>query len=104
MSRQTRRTFLMQAVGAAAAASVLPRIARADVNSQIRIAVIGFNGRGGSHISAFKKELVALCDCDSQVLGRAAKKFEKDNSRKVDTETDFRKILDRKDIDAVSTA
>jgi predicted dehydrogenase len=104
MSKQTRRTFLMQAAGAAAAATVLPRVARADVNSQIRMATIGFNGRGGSHIGAFKKELVALCDCDTQVLNKAARKFEKDNGRKVDTVTDFRRILDRKDIDAISTA
>ncbi len=104
MSKQTRRTFLMQAAGAAAAVSVLPRIARADVNSQIRIATIGFNGRGGSHIGAFKEQLVALCDCDSQVLGKAAKKFEKDNGRKLDQVTDFRRILDRNDIDAISTA
>lgn len=104
MSKSTRRTFLMQAAGAAAACAALPRIARADVNSQIRMATIGFNGRGGSHISAFKNQLVALCDCDSRVLGKAAQKFEKDNDRKLDKVTDFRRILDRKDIDAISTA
>ena len=77
MSRQTRRTFLMRAAGAAAAASVLPRVVRGDVNSQIRMAVIGFNGRGGSHISAFRKEIVALCDCDSQVLNRFRIRFKR---------------------------
>ena len=39
MTKQTRRVFLKQAAGAAAACAVLPRFARADVNSQIRMAV-----------------------------------------------------------------
>jgi predicted dehydrogenase len=104
MSRQTRRVFLQRAAGAAAACTVLPKVARADVNSQIRMAVIGFNGRGGSHIEAFKDHIVALCDCDERVLERAANRFERRNGRKVDEETDFRRILDRKDIDAISTA
>ena len=104
MSKQTRRTFLMKAAGAAAAVSVVPRIARADVNSQPRVAVIGFNGQGKSHIRAYKDHLVALCDCDSNVLGRAAESFENENGRKVDQVTDFRRILDRNDIDVISTA
>jgi predicted dehydrogenase len=104
MARQTRRIFLQQAVGAAAAAAALPRFARADVNSQIRMATIGFNGRGKSHIEGFKDQLVALCDCDSSVLGKGAEAFERQYGRKVDQLSDFRRVLDRKDIDAVSIA
>lgn len=103
MTKTSRRVFL-QTVGTAAACSVLPRIARADVNSQIRIAVVGFNGRGQSHIDAFADHLVALCDCDEQVLGRAADRFEKSYGNKVDRVTDFRRLLDRSDIDAISIA
>jgi predicted dehydrogenase len=47
---------------------------------------------------------VALCDCDERVLERAARRFERSNDRKVDQVTDFRRILDRNDIDAISTA
>jgi predicted dehydrogenase len=104
MTRQSRRVFLQQAAGAAAACAVLPKVARADVNSQIRMATIGFNGRGGSHINAFRDHLAALCDCDARVLGRAAERFERSNGRKLDQEQDFRRILDRQDIDAVSIA
>jgi predicted dehydrogenase len=104
MSKQTRRTFLMQAAGAAAACSVLSRTARADVNSQIRMAVVGFNGRGKSHIDGFKDQLVALCDCDSHVLNQTALSFEKKNGRKLDKIVDFRRLLDRNDIDAISIA
>jgi predicted dehydrogenase len=104
MGRQTRRFFLQQAAGAAAAYATLPRFARADVNSQIRLAVVGFNGRGQSHIEGFNKEIVALCDVDSKVLGKGAEKFEQDYGRKVDQVADFRRLLERKDIDAISIA
>jgi predicted dehydrogenase len=104
MTKQTRRVFLQQSAGAAAACAVLPRFARADVNSQLRMAVVGFNGRGMSHVDGFKDHLVALCDCDEQVLNRVAEKFEKSEGRKLDRITDFRTLLDRKDIDAISIA
>src|SRR5262245_66436258 len=99
MTKQSRRTFLKQAAGAAGAAaaySVLPTRARADVNGQIRVAVVGFNGRGKSHIGGFKDHLVALCDCDSRVLNQTAADFEKKHDRKLEKFTDFRK--DRKSV------
>src|SRR4051812_44991323 len=104
MAKQSRRAFLQQAVGAAAACSVLPRVARADVNSKIRMAVVGFNSRGQSHIEGFNEQLVALCDCDSNVLGKGAEAFDKRYGRKLDQIYDFRKLLDRSDIDAISIA
>ena len=104
MTRQSRRTFLKQAVGAAAAYSVLPMSARADVNSQIRMATVGLNSRGKSHIEGFEDQLVALCDCDSKILGQTAETFYKKHGRKLDQIVDFRRLLDRKDIDAISIA
>jgi predicted dehydrogenase len=104
MAKQTRRVFLQQAAGAAAACAVLPRFARADVSSQIRVATIGVNGRGTSHIGDLADNLVALCDCDEQVLAREAEKFEKSHGRKLDRVADFRRLLDRNDIDAVTIA
>jgi predicted dehydrogenase len=68
------------------------------------MAVIGFNDRGKSHINGFRDQLVALCDCDSRVLGRAAVDFDKKEGRKLDKVADFRRLLDRKDIDAISIA
>src|SRR4029079_9402976 len=104
MSKQSRRAFLQQSLGAAAACSVLPRFARADVNGQIRMATVGLNGRGKSHMEGFNAQLVALCDCDSQVLGKSAAAFEKQYGRKLDQVSDFRRLLDRNDIDAISIA
>ncbi len=68
------------------------------------MAVVGFNGRGKSHIEGFNDQLVALCDCDSTVLGQTADDFHKKHGRKLDQIVDFRRLLDRKDIDAISIA
>ena len=104
MPNQSRRAFLQQGIGTAIACSLVPRSVRADVNSQIRVAVVGFNGRGKDHIQGFKDQLVALCDCDSRVLNQAAQDFDKAYGRKLDKVADFRRLLDRKDIDAISIA
>jgi predicted dehydrogenase len=104
MSNTSRRAFLKRAVGAAAVCTLGARMARADVNSQIRMAVVGFNGRGKSHIDGFRDHLVALCDCDELVLGRTAEDFQKSHGRKLDTVADFRRLLERSDIDAISIA
>jgi predicted dehydrogenase len=104
MTKPSRRKFLQYTVGAAAGCALLPRVARADVNSRVRMAVIGFNGQGRGHIRAFSDNLVALCDCDTDVLGPAAEQFENENGRKLDQVVDFRRILDRNDVDAISIA
>lgn len=103
MVQYNRRHFLQGAAGTVAIA-MLPKIARADVNSQIRVATIGLNGRGTSHIGGFGPNLVALCDCDRGVLAARAGEFEKKNCRKLDQVVDYRELLDRKDIDAISIA
>src|SRR5204862_5644405 len=81
----TRRTFLKSAAATASALS-WPVYSWSQVegsNNDIRIAVVGFNSRGGSHINAFKKmkgvRLVALCDADKNVLESHAKRLEKED-------------------------
>lgn len=103
MSQYNRRRFLQGAAGAVAV-TMLPKFARADVNGQIRVATIGLNGRGRSHLDGFRDQLVAICDCDRRVLGSAASDFERRAGRKLDQIVDYRELLDRKDIDAVSIA
>ena len=101
----TTRRFFLQAAGALTATAVLRRSTQAaDVNSQIRVGVVGCNGRGRTHISAFRDQLVALCDCDAEVLAREVDKFERNNDRKVEGITDFRRLLERSDVDAISIA
>jgi predicted dehydrogenase len=105
----TRRAFLTSSLGTAAALS-LPanhwtRVMGAS--DDIRIAVAGFNGQGRSHIGAYSKmsgvRLVALCDPDKEILEREAKKL-RDAGAAIETYTDIRKLLENKDIDAVTTA
>lgn len=76
-------------------------------NDDLRIAVIGFNGRGRDHIGGFKKlkgvRLVALCDADSNVLAAGKAELAKDGID-VATYTDVRKLLESGEIDAISTA
>jgi predicted dehydrogenase len=76
-------------------------------NEDIRVAVVGFNGRGGDHISSWEKikgvRLAALCDVDSKVLDKRVTQS-KDKGITVEGYTDIRKLLANKDIDAISIA
>jgi predicted dehydrogenase len=93
----SRRGFFLSALGS------LPAFG-AQASDRIRIAVIGVHGRGRDHIHGFNKidgvEVAAICDPDEEVLRSRAAGF----SKRPITETDLRRILDRKDIDAVSIA
>ena len=101
----SRRDFLAT-TAATVAASSLPSLSRAanQDHSDIRVAVIGFNGRGNYHINQLKHNLVALCDVDEQVLNKKADWVKSEWGRNVERFTDYRKLLERKDIDAVSIA
>jgi predicted dehydrogenase len=109
MSEVNRRTFMM-AAGTVAASGVAIRSASAGVgpNDTVRAAVLGVNGRGTAHIGGFMgtkgTSVAVLCDPDRVVLDRRSKEFESHHGAKVETETDLRKVFDRKDIDVVSIA
>jgi predicted dehydrogenase len=102
----SRRRFLETSAAATAAvwSASWTKSVFAQDTADIRIAVIGFNGQGRGHIEASHRNIVALCDADEAVLARTAKEFADRYNKKVDTYTDFRKLLERKDIDAVTTA
>jgi len=109
MNTLTRRSFLKSSLITTAAVSMPAHLWAAvrGANEDIRVAVIGFGSRGESHIKAFSTmkgvRLAALCDCDTRILENAAKKFA-DKGAPVKTFTDVRKLLEDKDIDAISTA
>ena len=69
MSTVDRRHFLMSSVALPAA---LKASALQSPNNTVRVAVVGFNGRGKAHISAYLKmpnvEIAALCDVDQSVV------------------------------------
>ena len=87
----TRRDFLDNSILAAAAAlagtapvsaaepaSVSTR--RIGPNDKIRVAVIGVNGQGGSHLGEWLKnpdvDLVAICDCDPAAYREACRQVQ----------------------------
>ncbi|MCX5646221.1 MAG: Gfo/Idh/MocA family oxidoreductase [Phycisphaerae bacterium] len=109
MTHITRRQFVKGSVAAGLGMALATPMSRVlGANNDIRVAVVGINGRGSDHIKAFGDmkgvRLVAFCDVDRKVLGNKAQAFEKKYSRKVDTYVDIRKLLENKDIDAISIA
>jgi predicted dehydrogenase len=112
MNRSSRRDFLRELGGGAAAglftslSAGMARVAMAgstaqSANEQIRIGSIGVGGRGTENLAAVIKQVVAVCDVDKKHLADAQAKIEKATGRKCDAYGDYRKLLDRQDIDAV---
>lgn len=106
----TRRDFLKSSIASAVGLSVLPTFTRAraqGANSDIRYAVIGFNGRGKDHLKEMGEvkgtRLVALCDVDSAILSHEMQRCET-QGQKVQGYTDVRKLLENSEIDAVTIA
>jgi predicted dehydrogenase len=94
-----RRAFLLSA-GALAA--------RAGANDRIRTAVIGLGGRGRDHMNVLARlegvEVAAFCDPDEQRMSAMAAEFASRGGKAPRLETDLRRILDDKSIDAVTVA
>jgi predicted dehydrogenase len=73
-------------------------------NDRVRLGVIGTGNRGGDVMNWFLKEpdveVIALCDCYDRHLNQALEK----TGGKAKTFTDYRALLDTKDVDAVLVA
>jgi predicted dehydrogenase len=104
-----RRNFLRTSLLGAASASLSAKswAQVAGSSDTIRVAVVGFRGRGGDHISGMRRlkekqvKVVALCDVDQKVLSGGLESFAK-NGDVIDGYTDLRKLLENKDIDAIT--
>ncbi len=111
ISQQTsRRQFLQSTVAAGAASILLPSTNRAfgyeSPNERPVFATIGLRNQGWAITNkSFQfADFAALADIDANVLGTNVEKVEKKQGKKPDAYKDYRKILDRKDIDAVMIA
>jgi predicted dehydrogenase len=111
MSHQfNRRAFLKKSAIGALGFSLLPSlISKAAPSDKLRIAHIGLGGMGNQHMQWFatlpEVDIVALCDVDEDHLNGTLQTLKGlTPNNKVETYEDFRKILDRKDIDAVTIA
>jgi predicted dehydrogenase len=109
----TRREFLdALAVGAAGIALATNAKSYARIigsNDRINFAVIGLNGRGYAHLASLKANKSAarishVCDVDSDILGKFGGVVQKEISEAATPEKDFRRILDSKDVDAITIA
>lgn len=97
----TRRSFIQQsALGVAGlwlagGQNLLAR--KLSANDKLNIGVIGVANRGGANFQGVASQnIVALCDVDENYLRAAAQKLPQ-----AKTYSDFRKLLDQKEIDAV---
>jgi len=104
MSTHTnRREFLKSTTLAAGGFWVAGTCAAAESrspNEKLNVGIIGVNGRGRANLGGVSGEnIVALCDIDESYLAAAAAKFPQ-----AKTYIDWRKMLDQKDLDAVTVS
>lgn len=101
-----RRQFLVGTLAAAGSTLILKGAERP--NKKIVVGVMGTNGRGMAHISAFlalpNVEVGYVCDVDSRAVDKAAAAVERAQSRKPKGVTDFRRILDDPEVHVLSIA
>src|SRR5260370_31630517 len=107
MTALNRRAFLGTSAAWAAGLAMADEKKQVSSNEKVAVALIGCGGMGRANLRDFMRlpdfEIVALCDIDpSQIQGAMADVKKANRSTdKIRTENDFRKIVERKDIDAV---
>ena len=104
-----RREFLVGAAGLAVAANAKSYGQILGSNSRLNFAVIGLNSRGYAHLSSLQANkksacITHVCDVDSHFLDKFASEAERAMDMAPAKEKDFRKILEQKDVDAISIA
>lgn len=104
----TRRDFLANTATLATGAILAPLAARADTSSKndiLRIGLVGCRNMGWSDLNAMLSlggtECAALCDVDEGVLSARAGEIARRQGRVPATFGDYRKLLEKKDIDIV---
>src|ERR1700730_12058180 len=109
----TRREFLdALAVGAAGLAVGTTAKSYGQIlgsNDRLNFAVIGLNGRGYAHLSALKANrstarISHVCDVDNNILKKFADAVQRETGESPATDNDFRTILARKDVAAITIA
>jgi predicted dehydrogenase len=101
----SRRAFLATSATAVAAPMILPQgvlamNGRPGANDRIVTGHIGVGGMGSGHLNAWKAHTACVADVDMERQTRAKGIVGRD----IDTYSDWRHVLDRKDIDAVIIA
>ncbi len=104
-----RREFIQTASLGAIGLSLPGYIKKLAPSDTVRVAHIGLGGMGNNHLQWFQAlpgvEIVGLCDVDAQHLAESKKNLDAlQSSNKAILYNDFRKILDRKDVDVITCA
>ncbi len=108
MSVYSRRQFLRTTATLAAGSLTARSWAQvAGANGDVRVAVIGLNGRGRNHLASLRAirgvRVAAICDVDTAVLERTAAELGKLGLAPAKF-TDLRELLASPEIDAVTIA
>ncbi|MDH5603974.1 MAG: Gfo/Idh/MocA family oxidoreductase [Cyclobacteriaceae bacterium] len=110
MTKNDRRDFLKKTGMGTLGFTILPSLYnKVAASDRLRVAHIGVNGMGNNHMKWFaaipEVETVALCDLDEKILNASLKTMEGlQPGVEVKGYSDFRHILDRKDIDVITCA
>lgn len=109
----SRRRFLRLTAGSAAAMPILGSLpglgARAaGANDRIRVGLIGSGSMGRGDLAVFLAnadvDCPVVCDVDDRMLAEGARLVQDQRGSAPDTVKDFRRVVDRRDIDAVVVA
>lgn len=99
MSELSRRSF----VGTSIASVLAARAAEVAPSDRVRVGLIGSGGISTADTNAFlahkEVEIPVICDVDDAQLAKGSGRLEKLTGKSPSTVKDFRRILDRKDID-----
>jgi predicted dehydrogenase len=112
----TRRRFLRHSVLWTAGAPLLGclgplasfSVGAAGANERIRVGLIGSGSMGRGDLSAFlanpNVHCPVVCDVDDRMLGEGVRLVEGQRGIQPDAVKDFRRVIDRRDVDAVVVA
>jgi len=108
--QSTRRQFLKASAGISAAGIIAPYIPTSSrakarsANDGLGVLAIGVRGRGGGIGRAAGKygRVVACCDVDTASIDKFLEELVKQQQSKPDIYKDYRKALERKDVDIVT--
>src|SRR5258708_14860977 len=103
-----RRDFITSTAAAGGTHLLGASRSRAAVSDRIRVAVIGLGGRGRDHMRGCAKisgvEVVTFCDPDETRMAQRAGEFESLTGKRPALEQDLRRVLEDRNIDAVTIA
>ena len=109
----TRREFLdavaVGTVGLAVGSTARSYARILGANDRLNFAIIGLNGRGYAHLSSLKANqnaarIACVCDVDANILNKFAETTRQEMGEPPIAEKDYRRILERKEVDAITIA